>query len=71
MTFLFRIYRGEDLVREESESLSLSYFTYPHLRALFALAGLEVVEEYGGWDKSPLSNASEQMIFVLRKAGEQ
>jgi putative transposase len=46
----------------------LSYFTYPHLRALFMLAGLEVVGEYGSFAKTPLDNSAEQMIFLLRRA---
>jgi SAM-dependent methyltransferase len=33
LTFLLRTYQGEDLIREECESLSLSYYTYPHLSA--------------------------------------
>ncbi|HEX8880394.1 MAG TPA: hypothetical protein VF749_10215 [Candidatus Acidoferrum sp.] len=35
LAFLRRTYEGEDSLREECESLSLSYYTYPHLRALF------------------------------------
>ena len=46
-TFIFRTYEGDNLVRQETEPFALSYYTYPHLRALFLLAGLEVVEEYG------------------------
>jgi len=38
------------------------------MRALFVLAGLEVVEEYGSFAKTPLDNSAEQMIFVLRRA---
>ena len=47
----------------------MSYYTYPHLRALFQLAGLEPLEEYGSFAKAPPDNTSEQMIFVLGKAG--
>ena len=46
----------------------LSYFTYPHLRALFLLAGLEPVAEYGSFAKAPLDNTPNEMIFLLRKA---
>jgi SAM-dependent methyltransferase len=66
-TFIFRTYDGEKLVREETESVRLSYYTYPHLRALFLLAGLEPVEEYGSFAKAPLDNSATEMIFVLRK----
>jgi len=48
--------------------LKLSYYTYPYLRTLFLLAGLEPVEEYGSFAKTPLDNCASEMIFVLRKA---
>jgi SAM-dependent methyltransferase len=67
-TFIFRTYRSGNLILEETEAFRLGYYTYPHLRALFQLAGLEPVAEYGSFAKTPLDNAAEQMIFVLRKA---
>ena len=67
-TFIFRTYQAGELVLEEAEPLRLCFYTYPHLRALFRLVGLEVVAEYGSFAKTPLDNTAEQMIFVLRKA---
>jgi len=67
-TFIFRTYEADDLVLEETEPVSLCYYTYPHLRALFRLAGLEVIEEYGSFAKTPLDNNAEQMIFLLRRS---
>jgi SAM-dependent methyltransferase len=66
LTFIFRTYRGGELVSEENEGLKMSYYTYPHLRALFLLAGLEAVAEYGSFAKTPLDNAAQEMIFLLR-----
>ena len=66
-TFIFRTYEGAKLVHEETEPLKMSYYTYPHLRALFLLTGLEIVEEYSSFDKAPLGNDARQMIFVLKK----
>jgi SAM-dependent methyltransferase len=66
-TFFFRTYEEERLVLEETEPLKLSYYTYPQLRALFLLAGLEVAEEYGSFAKTPLDNRATEMIFLLRK----
>ena len=66
-TFLYRTLRGGELILEETEAFKLSYFTYPHLRVLFLLAGLEPVAEYGSFAKAPLDNNAEQMIFLLRK----
>jgi SAM-dependent methyltransferase len=67
-TFVFRTWRGGLMIQEETEPLKMSYYTYPHLRGLFMLAGLEIAEEYGSFAKSPLDNDAEQMIFVLKKA---
>ena len=66
LTFIFRTFQGNQLVNEETEPLKLSYYTYPHLRALFLMAGLEPVEEYGSFSQTPLDNSSTDMIFVLR-----
>jgi SAM-dependent methyltransferase len=66
-TFIFRTYDGGKLVQEEAEPLKMSYYTYPHLRALFLLAGLEVVEEYGSFAGTPLANDARQMIFLLKR----
>lgn len=68
LTFIFRTWRGEKLMSEETEELRMSYYTYPHLRALFLLAGLEIKEEYGSFDKAPLDNNAQEMIFVLKRA---
>ena len=69
-TFMYRTYRDGKLISEESEPLKMSWYTYPHLRVLFVLAGLEIVEEYGSFAKAPLDNHSEQMIFLLKKGSE-
>lgn len=67
-SFIYRTYREGKLVKEGTEPLKMSWYTYPHLRALFLLAGLEVKEEYGSFDLTPLDNNAEQMIFVLKKS---
>jgi len=66
-TFIFRTYPREALVLEETEAFRLCYYAYPHSRALFLLAGLEPVAEYGSFAKAPRDNTAEQMIFLLRK----
>ena len=66
LTFIFRTYRGGELIREEREGLKMAGYTYPHMRALFLLAALEIVAEYGSFAKTPLDNTAEEMIFVLR-----
>jgi SAM-dependent methyltransferase len=69
--FIYRSYRQGKLVQEEMETLKLSWYTYPQLRALFLLAGLEVVKEYGSFEKTPLDNTAEQMIFLLKKTSSR
>jgi SAM-dependent methyltransferase len=66
-TFIFRTYKGDKLVHQESEPFKLSYYSYPQLKALFRLARLEPVAEYGSFAKTPLDNTAEQMIFLLKK----
>lgn len=66
-TFIFRTDQGDKFVRQELEPFRLSYYTYPHLKALFLLAGLEPVAEYGSFAKTPLDNTADQMIFLLKR----
>ncbi len=68
LTFIFRTWQNGKVISEETEPLKMSYYTYPHLRALFLLTGLEIVEEYGSFAKTPLDNDAQEMIFVLKKA---
>ena len=67
--FIFRTFEGDRVVHEETAPLHMTWYFYPQLRALFRLAGLEVVEEYGSFSRAPLDNTSSEMIFILRKAG--
>lgn len=67
-TFIFRTYDADQLILEETEAFRLCYYTYPHLRALFRLAGLDPIAEYGSFAKTPLDNSAEQMIFLLKKS---
>lgn len=66
LTLIFRTLQSGCLVSEETEKLTMSYYTYPHLKALFRLAGLKVVAEYGSFAKTELSNNAEEMIFLVQ-----
>ena len=68
LTFIFRTFEDEQCVLQESETLKMSFYTYPHLRALFLLAGLEPIAEYGSFARTPLDNDAEEMIFLVRPA---
>ena len=67
LTFIFRNYINGVVTSEENETLKMSYYTYPHLRALFLLAGLEPIAEYGSFAKTSLDNNATEMIFLLRR----
>jgi SAM-dependent methyltransferase len=67
-TFIFRTYDAEVFVSEETEPLKMSFYTYPQLRALFLLAGVEIVEEYGSFTRKPLDNDATDMIFLLKRS---
>lgn len=69
LTFIFRSFRNSEVVLEETDTLKMSYYTYPHLRSLFLLAGLEPVAEYGSFAGTALDNTAEEMIFLLRRVG--
>ena len=66
-TFIYRTYEREICVSEETEPLKMSYYTYPQLKALFQLADLQTIEEYGSFKKTPLNNEAKEMIFLLKK----
>lgn len=63
--FIFRVYRGEELVKEERAPLKMCWYTYPHLQLLFKHCGLSIVEEYGGFTGEPV-DVCKQMVFVLK-----
>jgi hypothetical protein len=46
----------------------MSYYTYPQMLGLFAMAALEIVKQYGSFKKTLLNNEATEMIFVLKKA---
>lgn len=62
--FIFRIFDGENLVKEEREPLQMSYYTYPQLLLLFEQTGFRILEEYGSFARDPIGICKE-MIFVL------
>ena len=66
-TFIFRTFKDEDLICEETAPLHMTWYYYPEVRALLALAGLEIVDEYGSFTRSPLDNSSSEMIFLVKK----
>ncbi|MDD2942432.1 MAG: class I SAM-dependent methyltransferase [bacterium] len=63
---IFRSYRDQQLVNEERSTLNMSFYTYPQIILLLKSAGFRVTEEYGSYDKEPISICKE-MIFIAEK----
>jgi SAM-dependent methyltransferase len=64
-SFIFRTYRGTDLVAEEISPLNMSYYTYPHLRLLLKLSQFELAEEFGSFRRAPIT-VHQEMIILAR-----
>ena len=58
-----------EVLRDETERLTLRWSTRSEMRLLFELEGLEVVEEYGDFAGGPPAYGREQ-VWVLRRAGD-
>ena len=65
--FIFRLCEGDKVLSEEAQPLKMSFYTYPHLKALFYAAGLESVEEFGSFDRKPIGPEAPEMIFLLKR----
>jgi len=65
-SFIFRTYSGSSLLAEETSPLNMSYYTYPHLRLLLKLTGFEPAEEYGSFERAPITTLQE--IILLARA---
>ena len=67
--FTYRLYEGEQLLFEEVQPLKMSFYTYPHLKLLFAAAGLQSIREFGSFEGDPIGPDMPEMIFVLGAIG--
>lgn len=64
--FIFCSYRGEQIINEERSALNMSFYTYPQVLLLLKSAGFKVKEEYGSYEREPIS-VCKQMIFIAEK----
>jgi SAM-dependent methyltransferase len=55
---------GRDVVRRAP--LMLRYIFPCEMEALLTYNNFAIIEQYGGWDKRPLTDSSDLMIFVCR-----
>lgn len=65
--FIFRLCEGDLVLSEEVQPLKMSFYTYPHLKALFCAAGLESAGEFGAFDRRPIGPEAPEMIFLLKR----
>ena len=65
--FIFRLCEGDQVLSEEAQPLKMSFYTYPHLKLLFHVAGLESVGEFGSFDRKPIGPEAPEMIFLLQR----
>lgn len=56
---------GQEILKRAP--LSLRYIFPQEMEALLHYNGFAIVEQYGDWDSSPLTDGSMSMIFVCRK----
>jgi len=64
--FVFEVVHPDSKIEHITEHLELKYFYKEQLRAFIENAGLEIVEEYSWYDKSPPDG--KEIIFVCKKA---
>jgi SAM-dependent methyltransferase len=65
--FIYRTYRDDNLVKEETTTLKMVCYTPPQLRLLCAMNGLEAIETFGSFARTPLDNDASDIIFKVRK----
>src|SRR5262249_7816494 len=65
-SFIFRKYAGGRLVSEETSPLVMSYYTYLQLLLLLKMTGFEITQEYGNFDRAPITTLKE--IIILARA---
>ena len=66
--FIYRTYQGLELLTEQTQHLKMSFYTYPHIQLLISAAKLDIVEQFGSFDRKPLRPDSREMIFILRRS---
>ncbi|WP_048600780.1 class I SAM-dependent methyltransferase [Rubeoparvulum massiliense] len=65
--YIYRLYKGNELIEEYHDSIRLRYFYGDDIRELIASSGFTIEKEYGWYDGTPINEGNE-FIFVCRKA---
>lgn len=61
-----RVYRGDSLIAEEQDGISLRFSFPQEMERLVAANGFEIVHVYGDWDENELHAESVSMVYVCR-----
>ncbi|WP_280771934.1 class I SAM-dependent methyltransferase [Salipaludibacillus daqingensis] len=56
-----------NIIKESKTELSLRYVFPKEMERLLNSSGFEIVHVYGDWNETPLTNASNEMIYICKK----
>jgi ubiquinone/menaquinone biosynthesis C-methylase UbiE len=57
----------KEIVKETRSNIKLRYVYPKEMERLLKTHGFEIINVFGGWDESPITNLNSQMIYVCRK----
>jgi len=69
--FIYRTFDEGACIKEESTPLKMSCYTVPHIQLLLDASGLQAIETFGTFGRTPLDNSSKEIIIVAGKKGFQ
>jgi len=62
--FIYHHTKGEKLIEEKIVPFKMSYYTYPQIQLLLKQTGFKIAQEYGSFDKEPISICKEMIIIA-------
>ena len=65
---LYRRWKEYDVVKERVTHIAIRYTFPQELNALLERSGFQIVNQYGNWDKSPLTKDSPSIISICKLA---
>jgi SAM-dependent methyltransferase len=65
--FLYEVKLPDGKIEYTESSATTALITPQEAEALLELAGLQIIEDYGGWDFSPYTHSSWRRILFLKK----
>jgi len=62
--FIYHHTKEEKLLEEKVVPFRMSYYTYPQIQLLLKQTGFKIAQEYGSFDKEPISICKEMIIIA-------